>query len=111
MDKNIIYAVDDEQSIRELYTCALENAGFIARCYDSGEKMLEALDISLPDLIILDIMLDGIDGYKILEKLKQDNRLQHIPVIMISAKGEEISKVKGLNLGADDYISKPFGVL
>lgn len=110
-NKRLIYAVDDETSIRELYACALESAGFDARCFIDGEALFEALAETKPELILLDIMLDGMDGYKILDSLKDDIRYRNIPVIMVSAKGEEVSKVKGLNLGADDYISKPFGVL
>ena len=110
-EKQLIYAVDDEENIRDLYSAALDNAGFTSQCFTCGEELFVALNNKIPSLILLDIMLDGIDGFKILEKLKSDIKYKNIPVIMVSAKGEEISKVKGLNLGADDYISKPFGVL
>lgn len=108
---NLIYAVDDEEMIRELYKCLIEQAGHQINCFEDGYQMFEALKHETPDLFILDIMLDNIDGYEILKRIRQDNRFITIPVIMVSAKGEEISKVKGLNLGADDYISKPFGVM
>ncbi len=108
--KRMIFAVEDEAAIQELYTYTLENE-FDCRCFDSGEALFTALDECTPDLIILDIMLPGDDGFKILSMLKTRNNTAHIPVIMVSAKGEEISKVKGLNMGADDYIAKPFGVL
>ncbi len=111
MDKTWIYCVDDEENIRELYNAALTNAGFECACFKGGEDFFEALKTKTPALVLLDIMLDGMDGYKILQKMKGDTHVRDIPVIMVSAKGEEISKVKGLNLGADDYIAKPFGVL
>lgn len=111
MEQQLIYAVDDEENIRELYAVALSNAGYGCSTFVGGDGLFSALKERVPDLILLDIMLDGIDGYGILTKLKRDARYANIPVIMVSAKGEELSKVKGLNLGADDYISKPFGVL
>lgn len=110
-EKKLIYAVDDEQSIREVYNYALTGAGFNVECFSCGTELFEALGKTLPSLIILDIMLEGMDGYAILEKLRADGKTENIPVIMVSAKTEEIDKVRGLNLGADDYLSKPFGVL
>lgn len=109
--KSIIYAVDDEASIRELYTCALENAGLDIRCYADGDELFAAIENKIPDLILLDIMLEGADGYEILQAIRKNAYTEDLPVIMVSAKGEEISKVKGLNLGADDYLAKPFGVM
>ncbi|MDD4291108.1 MAG: response regulator transcription factor [Clostridia bacterium] len=109
--KQLIYAVEDDPSIQELYVYTIESAGFDVECFECGADMFKRLSERMPDLFILDIMLDGMNGYEILSKLKAENKLKDIPVIMVSAKGEEISKVKGLNLGADDYISKPFGVL
>lgn len=111
MESKLIYAVDDEENIRELYFCALSGAGFEVKTFEDGKSLFSALKLAIPALIMLDIMLDGADGYEILAQLKEDERTKNIPVIMVSAKGEEISKVKGLNLGADDYIGKPFGVL
>lgn len=107
----LIYAVDDEQSIREVYRFALSGAGFEPRCFSCWEELSAALKSELPRLIILDIMLDGADGYEILKKLRDNANTADIPVIMVSAKNTEIDKVKGLNLGADDYLAKPFGVL
>lgn len=107
----LIYAVDDEQSIREVYSYALTSAGFKVECFSCGEDLFDALRGAVPDLFILDIMLDGLDGYAILERLKKSPKTADVPVIMVSAKTDEIDKVRGLNLGADDYISKPFGVL
>lgn len=111
MESKLIYAVDDEENIRELYSCALSGAGFSVKTFKDGKSLFSALKLTIPALIMLDIMLDGADGYEILAELKDEERTKNIPVIMVSAKGEEISKVKGLNLGADDYIGKPFGVL
>jgi two-component system alkaline phosphatase synthesis response regulator PhoP len=108
--KQTIFAVEDDAAIQELYTYSLEN-DFICRCFDGGESFFTALASGNPDLILLDIMLPGDDGFKILSRLKNDKVTAHIPVIVVSAKGEEISKVKGLNMGADDYIAKPFGVM
>ncbi len=110
-EKKLIYAVDDEQPIREVYNYALSGAGFNVECFSCGAELFETLEKNLPSLIILDIMLEGMDGYAILEKLRENAKTENIPVIMVSAKTEEIDKVKGLNLGADDYLSKPFGVL
>lgn len=107
----LIYAVDDEESIREVYRFALSGAGFEPRCFSCWEELADALKSELPRLIILDIMLDGADGYEILKKLRDNANTADIPVIMVSAKNTEIDKVKGLNLGADDYLAKPFGVL
>lgn len=109
--KQLIFVVEDELSIRELYTYTIEGAGFDIECFENGAEMFKALTAKTPDLFILDIMLDGMNGFEILKNLKADNKYASVPVIMVSAKGEEISKVKGLNLGADDYLSKPFGVL
>ncbi len=109
--KKCIFAVDDEENIRELYGVALNSAGFDCRCFVDGDSLFAALETKKPALIILDIMLDGYDGYTILQKLKESPATRNIPVIMVSAKGEELSTVKGLDMGADDYIAKPFGVL
>lgn len=110
-NETLIYAVDDETSIREVYRYALISAGFTPECFSCGEELFIAIEKSLPKLIILDIMLDGEDGYEILSRLKASPKTANVPVIMVSAKTTEIDKVRGLDLGADDYISKPFGVL
>lgn len=113
-EKQLIYAVDDEDGIRDLYYCVLESAGFEPVCFADSDSLFDALsdkEKRMPSLILLDIMLAGTDGFEILAKLRHTSSTKNIPVIMVSAKGEEISKVRGLNLGADDYISKPFGVL
>lgn len=110
-DKRLIYAVDDESSIRDVYRYAIGGAGFDIRCFENGEELFSAIGERLPDLILLDIMLDGADGYEILSSLRKNALTAETPVIMVSAKGEEIDKVRGLDLGADDYLAKPFGVL
>lgn len=108
--RQTIFAVEDDAALQELYIYSLENE-FDCRCFDDGTALFDVLSNNLPDIIILDIMLPGDDGFTILSRLKSDNATSHIPVIIVSAKGEEIAKVKGLNMGADDYISKPFGIM
>lgn len=110
-DRRLIYAVDDELSIREVYRYAIGGAGFDIQCFENGEGLFTAINAQLPDLVLLDIMLDGADGYELLSALRRTPLTADIPVIMVSAKGEEIDKVRGLDLGADDYLAKPFGVL
>lgn len=110
-NKRLIYAVDDEQSIRDVYAYALKNADFEVKCFQDGESFLSELNRQKCDLAILDIMLDGLDGYEILKAMKSNSQTSDIPVIMVSAKSTEIDKVRGLDLGADDYLAKPFGVL
>ncbi len=110
-NKKLVYAVDDEEAIRDVYRYALEGAGFEIRCFVGENDLLVATEKRVPDIFILDIMLDGADGYEILKNLKQNPHTRNVPVIMVSAKTSEIDKVKGLDLGADDYLAKPFGVL
>jgi two-component system alkaline phosphatase synthesis response regulator PhoP len=105
-----VFIVEDDSALRELYMYTFEN-DFDCACFDSSKGFFRALERKKPDIIILDVMLPGEDGFAILAQLKGDKKLSRVPVIMVSAKGEEISKVKGLNMGADDYIAKPFGVL
>ncbi|MEG2014407.1 MAG: response regulator transcription factor [Clostridia bacterium] len=107
--KKVIFAVEDEESIRELYKYALTD--FKVYAFETGKEMYEQLSSILPDLFILDIMLPDTSGSEIVDYLRQDVRYRNIPIIMCSAKGDEISKVKLLNLGADDYLSKPFGIM
>lgn len=106
-----ICCVEDDESIRQLIVYALKNSGFEAEGFENGDEFLSKVDNLIPDLILLDIMIPGADGLKILEKLKCNPTLKDIPIIMITAKTSEFDRVKGLDMGADDYISKPFGVM
>ncbi len=107
----MIYLVEDDAGIRELEAYALRAAGFGAAGFERGDNMFSELAKELPELIILDIMLPDDDGVKILERLKSNSRTNKIPVIMATAKGAEYDKVKTLDMGADDYLVKPFGML
>lgn len=111
MTNNLIYIVEDDSSIRELEKYALLNSGFTVEGFDNSKELYSALGTSLPVLIILDIMLPGEDGLNILKKIRQTPNYKYIPVIMVTAKTSEIDAVKGLDMGADDYITKPFGVM
>ena len=106
-----IYTVEDDIGIREVITYALRSAGYDVEGFDNGDDVIAAMSRKLPDLILLDIMLPGEDGLTILKRLRNNPRLNKIPIIMLTAKGSEIDKVKGLDLGADDYMTKPFGVM
>ena len=107
----MIYCVEDERNIRELIVYTLESSGFTARGLESGKELNAAIAEQLPDLILLDIMLPGDNGYTILEQLKSMPSVKDVPVIMVTAKEAEFDKVKGLEGGADDYITKPFGMM
>lgn len=111
MTSNLIYIVEDDSSIRELEKYALLNSGFTVEGFDNSKEFYNALGTNLPVLIILDIMLPGEDGLNILKKIRQTPNYKYIPVIMVTAKTSEIDAVKGLDMGADDYITKPFGVM
>ena len=106
----LIYIVEDDEDIRELSIYALRGAGFECEGFESAADFQAALSEKRPDLALLDIMLPGEDGLSVLRKLRAGSRFSSLPVIMLTAKGCEADKVKGLNLGADDYVSKPFGV-
>jgi two-component system alkaline phosphatase synthesis response regulator PhoP len=107
-----IYIVEDDEDIRELTIYALESAGFICEGFEDGLGFFGALGQSgpLPDLILLDIMLPGDDGLTILKQMREHLLWADIPIIMLTAKSSEADKVKGLNYGADDYVTKPFSV-
>ena len=107
----MIYCVEDERNIRELLVYTLHSTGFEAKGLENGEQLFEELGNLIPDLILLDIMLPDEDGISILKRLKGNDATAEIPVIMLSAKSSEIDKVTGLENGADDYITKPFGIM
>lgn len=106
-----IYCVEDDESIRELVVYALKNNGFEANGFENADDLYKNIQDQRPDLLILDIMLPGDDGYTILKNIRKGNNTKDIPVIMLTAKTSEYDKIKGLDMGADDYISKPFGVM
>ena len=107
----MIYCVEDEKNIRELLIYTLETTGFSARGMANSKELKDALKEELPDLILLDIMLPGEDGIKVLKKLKNHEQTRASPVIMATAKSSEYDVVKGLDSGADDYMTKPFGIM
>ena len=106
-----IYIVEDDDNIRDMVQYALLSAGFETEEFSCGEELWEALEKENPSLLMLDIMLPGEDGIQILKKLKESPGRKDIPVIMLTAKGTEYDRIRGLDLGADDYITKPFSVL
>lgn len=109
---SLIYCVEDDSSIRELVMYTLETTGFSAAGFEDGSSLYRALEEEdLPDLILLDIMLPGVDGMEVLRRIKEKSETKNIPVIMLTAKGAEYDKVKALDMGADDYVTKPFGMM
>jgi len=107
----LIYIVEDDRNIQEIEEYALRGNGYEVRCFDRAEGLARGMEDILPDLVLLDIMLPGEDGMSVLKRLKKNPLTKDIPVIMVTAKVSEIDTVKGLDLGADDYIAKPFGIL
>ncbi len=107
----MIWCVEDDMSIRDIEVYALQSTGFEARGFDDGNAFWEALQTEKPELVILDVMLPGVDGITLLRQLKASEALRDIPVIMATAKGTEYDKVQSLDLGADDYLVKPFGIM
>lgn len=107
----MIYYVEDGKNIRDLATYALNQAGFEVVGFSCAEDFENACSSQMPDLVLLDIMLPGKDGLEILESMRLNPSTRHIPVMMLTAKGSEIDKVQGLDLGADDYLAKPFGMM
>ena len=110
MSKQSIFVVEDEMHIQQLIKYNLEANGFKVTVFDNGENLLEYISENIPNLFILDIMLPGIDGLEVCRQLKQNSSTKNIPIIMLTAKSEEFDKVLGLELGADDYITKPFSI-
>ncbi len=107
----MIWCVEDDESIRDIEIYTLQSTGFEARGFADGDSFLEALKSEKPELILLDIMLPGRDGVEILKSLRSSEETSGIPVIMATAKGSEYDKVQSLDMGADDYLVKPFGMM
>lgn len=108
---SLIYCIEDDDGIRELVSCALKSGGYEVKAFADAETFYKELDNKLPALVLLDVMLPDEDGFSILEKLKSSSKFKDLPVIMLTAKTSETDKVSGLEAGADDYITKPFGVM
>ena len=107
----MIWCIEDDADIRDIEIYALSSAGFETRGFEDGLTFWEALKKEKPELIVLDVMLPGMDGIEILTKMKESAELNKIPVIMATAKGQEYDRIHGLDLGADDYIVKPFSMM
>ena len=105
-----IAIVDDEPDIVELVSLHLKRAGFQVEGYNDAESLLDSFETGIPDLVILDLMLPDADGFEICKYMKKQDKLSSVPIIMLTAKSEETDKVLGLELGADDYITKPFSI-
>ena len=108
MSKGRILVVDDEEDILELVKYNLEREGYLVDCVDTGEEAIERAVAIRPDGILLDLMLPGVDGIEVCRELRKNPDTRTIPIIMMTAKGEEADVVSGLEVGADDYVPKPF---
>ena len=107
----MIWCVEDDSSIRDIEVYALTSTGFEAKGFEDGDSFWNALQTEQPDLVVLDVMLPGKDGVTLLKMMKRTQQFSQIPVIMATAKGTEFDKVIGLDMGADDYLTKPFGMM
>ena len=107
----LVYIAEDDIDIREMEVYALRSAGFSVDAFPEGTSLLAALGKRIPDLVLLDIMMPGRDGLSILKELRADPETQAIPIVMVTAKTSEADTVKGLDSGADDYLTKPFGIM
>ena len=107
----MIWCVEDDAGIRDIEVYTLSSTGFEARGFEDGDAFLKALETQTPELIILDVMLPGEDGVTLLRRLKSSPVTRAVPVIMATAKGQEYDKIRSLDLGADDYLVKPFGMM
>ncbi len=107
----IIYIVEDDRNIREIETIALKNSGYTVEAFELAKPFYRRLDERTPDLVLLDVMLPDEDGLDILKKLRNRGDTKKLPILMVTAKSTELDKVRGLDMGADDYLSKPFGVM
>ena len=107
----MIWCVEDDSSIRDIEVYALVSTGFEAKGFEDGDSFWNALQSEKPELIVLDVMIPGKDGVTLLKMMRQSEEFQDIPVIMATAKGTEYDKIQSLDLGADDYLVKPFGIM
>ena len=107
----MIWCVEDDASIRDIEVYALKSAGYQARGFEDGLSFWSALQDDVPELVVLDVMLPGVDGVELLRRMRQSERLRSVPVVMATAKDAEIDKIQGLDMGADYYMTKPFGVM
>lgn len=107
----MIFCVEDDENIRDLIVYTLGNTGFKAQGFEDGRSFREALKKERPELVLMDVMLPGEDGIALLKSIRSNSETEGIPVIMVTAKGAEFDKVKALDLGADDYVTKPFGMM
>lgn len=107
----MIWCVEDDEGIRDIELYALHSAGFEVKGFEDGPSCWEGLKKEKPDLIVLDLMLPGMDGIEILTKMRESIEYNSIPVILATAKGQEYDRIRGLDLGADDYIVKPFSIM
>lgn len=107
----MIWCIEDDASIRDIEMYALNSAGFETKGFEDGLSFWDELKKNKPELILLDVMLPGMDGVEILKKLRDDIEYKSIPVIMATAKGQDYDRIKGLDLGADDYLVKPFNMM
>lgn len=107
----MIYLLEDDDNIRKLVSYALSKEGYEVKGFPAPKEFWKELETQIPDLILLDIMLPEEDGLSVLEKLKKHAKTELVPVIMLTARGSEFDKVMGLDLGADDYVAKPFGTM
>src|SRR4030042_898905 len=105
-----IFVIDDEKEIQDIIQINLRDENYLVYCYSSAEEALQGLKTVIPDLFILDIMMPGIDGYEFCRRVRASEAVKYIPIIFLAAKSDEIDKVLGLELGGDDYMTKPFSV-
>lgn len=108
---SLIYVVEDDKNIQEIEQIALKNSGYQVVTFDTAGDFFDALKTQTPDLLLLDIMLPDMDGLQVLEQVRSQAALRSLPIIMVTAKTTELDKVRGLDMGADDYLSKPFGIM
>lgn len=107
----LVYVVEDDVNIREIESFSLKNSGYQVEEFECAKLFWERMQQKLPDIILMDIMLPDEDGLTVVKKLRQSSDTKRVPVIMVTAKSSEIDRVKGLDIGADDYLVKPFGVM